>query len=149
MEKWFLRICAGYPTGKCKSRPLLYATHGNSMLAGTVNSSPKSGSTPVFSQQKHSLKNGASHCPLGWPTDGARHGMPDSGICSSKACLLAQPSPWWAQAYCTCQRILSPRISESHSHLKDVTQRQGIRKVGCTWLGLLLLLRVQEKFRAT
>lgn len=144
MEKWFLRICTGRPTGKCKSRPLLYAAHEHSMLAGAVSSSPKSVSTPVFSQQKHSLKNDASHCPLGWPTDGARHGMPDSGICRSKARLLAQPSPWWAQAYHTCQRLLSPWISESHSHLKDVIQRQGIRKVGCMCLGCCCCLEYKK-----
>lgn len=72
----------------------------------------------------------------------------DSGICSTKTCLLAQSSPWQAQAYHTHQRILFPRHSESQSHLKDVVERQGSRKVGCTCLGCCCCLRVQEKFRA-
>lgn len=59
------------------------------MLAEAVNSSPKSVSTPVFSQQKALIKEQCLPLPSG-VTDGARHERPESGIWSSKACLPAQ-----------------------------------------------------------
>lgn len=125
---------SGCSTGKCKSRPLLYTTHKKRQAGRSCKFLTKVCFNTCIVTATALSKEWCLPLPSA-VTDWRRHGMPDSGICSSKAHLLAQPSPWRVQACPTCQRILSAQLSESDTHLKGVIQIQGIRKVGFTCLG--------------